>query len=355
MKKNAILYVALMIAMAGFSCKKNNEGPVDTGFLHGAFITNEGLYDQNNGSVSYLDLDSSYIINNIFQAVNGYAPGDVIQSFGVSGNKGLIVANHSAKVEIVDLQDFTLLGTITGADYPRYVLGLSDTKAYLTDGAFQGQVYVLDLTSQSIVNQIPVGKGPENLVLNEQMVYVANSGGWDYDNSVSVIDPSSDQVVNTIPVGDNPTDLVVDANHDVWVLCKGKVVYDQNWNVTEETASKLALISRTGQTVTRSFPIGQTGDYFNPIRLAISGDGTTLYWVEHDGVYKMQITDSNPPQTPFIHRSFYGLDVDPATGLLYTLDARGFSGQGTLLRYTPDGTLVDSVTVGIAPNGVFFN
>lgn len=337
------------------ACKKGNNGPQDTGYLHGAFVTNEGQYGNNNGSVSYIDLDSSYIVNNIFQAVNGYGPGDIVQSFGIAGNFGLIVVNHSAKVEIVDLNDFTHLGTITGADYPRYVLGLTDTKAYLTDGAYQGYVYVLDLTSQSIVNQIPVGKGPENLVRNEDMVYVANSGGWDYDNSISVIDPEKDVVLNSIPVGDNPTDLVVDVNHDVWVLCKGKVVYDQNWNVVEETESKLAKVSRTGQAVAHSFPIGQTGDGFQPVRLAINDDGTILYWVEHDGIYRMLITDANPPQSPFIHRTFYGLDVDPDTGILYALDAKDFSSQGMLFRYYPDGTVADSVSVGIAPNGVFFN
>jgi len=355
MKKFKLFSVILLLAATAISCNKKNEGPADTGFLHGAFITNEGAFNQNNGSISYIDLDSSYIVNNIFQAINGYGPGDIVQSFGVAGNKGLIVVNHSAKVEVVDLQDFISLGTITGADYPRYILGLSDTKAYLTDGAFQGYVYVLDLTNLSIVNQITVGKGPENMVQDQNMVYVANSGGWDYDQTISVINTETDQLINTITVGDNPTDLVVDMNHDIWVLCKGKVVYDQNWTVTEETDSRLEKISRTGQSVEHSWVIGQTGDSFNPIRLAINGDGTILYYVEHDGIYRMLISDNAAPQTPFIHRSFYGLDIDPSTGIIYALDAKGFTGQGTLFRYYPDGTLADSVDVGIAPNGVFFN
>ena len=236
MIKQLLLTFGLATIIA--SCNKTEDKPVDTGFLHGVYIVNEGGYSNNNGSITYIDKASSLIYYNLFKQVNGRGPGDVIQSFAISNDMGFIVANNSQKVEVVDLETFASIGTITGVDYPRYFLGISNTKGYVTDGAFQGNVLVIDLESFQISSQITVGNGPENIIMTGDMVFVANSGGWASDSTVSVISTQVDQVVKTILVGDNPTDLVEDVNGDVWVLCKGKVTYDQNWNIISETASR---------------------------------------------------------------------------------------------------------------------
>ncbi len=356
MKRNLLILLTFISIITMFiSCNKTKTEPEDTGFLYGAYVVNEGSFNNNNGSISYIDLDSSYIINNIFSSVNRRELGDIVQSFCVAGDKGLIVVNHSAKVEVVDMKTFVSLGTITGCDYPRYALGAGNNEVFLTNGSFAGKVYVLDLSSLSITDSITVGYGPETMVLTSDNLYVANSGGWSHDSTVSVIDLITRKVVKNIITGDNPVDMDKDANGDIWVLCKGNVVYDQNWVPLSETDSKLEKISTNSQEVAKSFIIGQKGDYFNPIRLAIGDHGRTLYFVEHDGIYNMSIDAQDVPATPLIPGKFYGLDIDPATGILYALDAKGFSSSGLLMRYTPDGSLMDSVQTGIAPNGVYFN
>ncbi len=357
MKRN--LFQLILISLAGSlfftSCMKTPTPPEDTGFLHGAYIVNEGAYNHNNGSVSYLDLDSSYIINNLFLGVNGRPLGDVVQSFTVAGDKGLIVVNHSAKVEVIDLKTFVSLGTITGCDYPRYALYLGNDKAYLTNGAFAGKVYVLDLQNLTITDSITVGNGPETMLRTEDFVYVANSGGWSVDSTVSVIDVTKNEVVKTIPTGDNPVAMTLDHNGNIWVLCKGKVVYDQNWNVVAETDSKLERISPSSQAVEESYVIGQKGDYFSPVRLTADNTGEVIYFIEHDGIYAMDAGAGEIPATPLVTGSFYGLGTDPLHGLLYALEAGDFTGPGLLKRYQPDGSLMDTVSVGIAPNGIVFN
>ncbi|MDX2444905.1 MAG: hypothetical protein QNK30_14005 [Bacteroidales bacterium] len=349
-----LLFLSFVIIFSA-SCNKEESKPLDTGFLHGVFVVNEGGYASNNGSITYIDTDSSLIYYNLFEQVNNRSTGDVIQSFTVFEDMGFIVANNSQKVEVVDLETFASIGTVLGADYPRYFLGISNNKGYLSDGAFNGNILVIDLTTFMISGQIVVGNGPENMVQSGDLVFVANSGGWTSDSTVSVINSLDDLVVKTLKVGDNPTDMVVDANGKVWVLCKGKVSYDQNWNVIGETSSRLMQINPNDYSITKDFEIGIKGDFFNPVRIAISKDGNTIYYVEAEGIYKHTVSDANTSNQVYIKGSFYGLDLDPKEGIIYALKANGFDADGYLYRYEESGTLVDSIKVGIGPNGANFN
>ncbi len=349
-----MMAAALISSLPFFSCNKQNE-PLKTGFLNGIYVVNEGGYNNSNASITYYDRDSAQVHKQLFAKANGRDLGDVAQSFAVAGDLGLIVVNNSQKVEVVDLETFISVGTITGMDYPRYALQVTADKAYITDGNYAGNVYVVNLNTLEIDGEIPVGKGPENIVRAADLIYVANSGGWDSDSTVSVIDPQGDVVVKTITVGDHPTDLAVDADLNVWVLCKGKVLYDNNWNVIGETDSRLVKINTIDFSSDKIFIVGVTGDFFNPVRLTAGKDGTYLFYAEAGGIYKMGINDTSTPGQAFIPGSFYGLEVDPDTGNVLALKANGFDAGGRAYIYTFEGRLVDSLDVGIAPNGAAFN
>ncbi len=355
MKTAWTLCIFFLIAVFISSCSKEEDGPKDTGFLHGLYIVNEGNFLSNNGSISYYNPDSAKVVNKLFQTINHRVLGDVVQSFGVADDKGFIVVNNSQKVEVVDMETFISIGTIIDTDYPRYFLRISESKGYLTNGALAGVIMVIDLKNLSITKEISVGNGPENLVRWGEKVFVANSGGWGYDNEISVVDIEADVVIDSVVVGDNPTDLAADKNGDIWVLCKGNVVYDQYWNIIDETDSEIYVIDNDDLSIVKSFVVGQTGDYFNPVRLACSHDGNTIYYLESDGIYSMGITDASPPATPLIRRSFYGIDVDQNNGTVYGLSTNNFTTDGYMFRYTPAGVLIDSLKAGIGPNGVVTN
>jgi len=352
---NPFILILVALTLSFSACHKTKTQPDDHDYLHGIYVINEGEFQKNNGSVSFIKKGASEVQRHIFLNANGRSPGDIIQSMGILDDQGFIVANNSEKVEIIDLNSFTVIDTIMGADYPRHFLPIDANKGYLTNGAFAGNVYVIDLSSNLIINSIDVGNGPENMVRTGNRVWVANSGGWVNDSTLTIIDAQNDKVEKTIKVGDNPTDLVVDRNGDIWVLCKGKMMYDQNWNLVAETDSRLVKIDGNSLSVSKSFIIGEQGDYFSPIRLAIGFKGEMLYYAEVDGVYKMNINDSSPPLEVYIGGQFYGLDVDPDQGTLYALDAKNFSGAGKAYRYSTSGSLIDSLEVGVAPNGVVFN
>ena len=355
MKTAIEFFIIFALFICLISCSEEENKPTDTGFLHGLYIVNEGSFNNNNGSISYYHPDSGKLVNKLFQTINQRLLGDVVQSFGVADDKGFIVVNNSQKVEVVDMETFLSIGTITGTDYPRYFLKVTDSKGYLTNGSFDGDVFVIDLNSLSIIKEIAVGKGPENLIRCGNQVFVANSGGWTNDNIVSVIDVDSDFVTDSIEVGDNPVDLVTDNNGDLWILCKGKVVYDQNWAIIDETDSEIYVVDSYNLSVKNSFVVGQTGDFFNPTCMASSPDGTVIYYMEVDGIYKMNVSETTPPQSPFINRTFYGLDIDRNNGTIYGLSANNFTANGYMFRYSAAGILIDSLNLGIGPNGVVTN
>lgn len=355
MRKQIGMILAFGLLIFSSSCKKDDDKPVDTGFLHGIFIVNEGGFTKNNGSITYYDEIAGFIYPSLFYQVNGRGPGDVIQSFSIAGDLGFIVANNSGRVEVVEMKTFESAGTIIDVDYPRYVIGVTDKKAYLTSGNFGGFVQVINLETLEVDSKIAVGAGPENLILADQKVFVANSGGWTVDSTISIIDPENDVVTDTILVGDNPTDLVKDANGNIWVLCKGKVIYDQNWNVIDETDSRLVQLKVADLSIVKNFVIGNKGDFFSPIHLAVSKDGKSVLYAEADGIYKVDIDASSPPLQPIITGSFYGLDVNPESGDIYALKANGFDANGAAYMYDGEGRIVDSLQTGIAPNSTVFN
>ena len=60
------------------------------------------------------------------------------------------------------------------------------------------------------------------------------------------------------------------------------------------------------------------------------------------------------PLNASINREFYGLGIDPKSGIIYGGYAPGFTVKGYVYRYTPSLDLVDSLKAGIAPNGFCF-
>lgn len=346
-----LVFGSVMLA----SCGKQDPVITDTGFLHGAFISNEGSYNNSNGSISYFDVDSSKMINHVFEAVNGRPLGDVVQSFAVAGEKGFIIVTNSQKVEVVDLKTFTSLGSIDSLEFPRSFLAVDSKKGYLTDGNTNGHVYVVDLETLKITDTIPCGSGSGKMVQYKNRVIVANAGGWGNDSTLSIIDSGIDKVIHTWTVGMNPTDLLLDKNDNLWVLCIGKVVWNPDWTIGTETPSTLVALDPQSGSVLESQNIGAVGDFYWPLRFGTNKNKDRIFYLESGGIYSRSITNGSEAGDPFIRGNFYGFGNDPSTDQIYALFAPSFTTSGWMFRYLPDGVKLDSLEVGIGPCQIVFN
>jgi len=352
MKLISVSAVILTAALFVSSCTKSEDNELAR-FTNGVFITNEGGFNSNNGTISFYNPSSGKIQNDIFRTANSRELGDVVQSMAIGNKKGYVVVNNSAKVEAVDMETFRSTGTIQ-AGFPRHFAVIDDSTGFLTNGTVPGEVLVVDLNSFIVRDTITVGAWPENLIMAGENMWVTN-GNYGYDSTVSIISTKSYEVIKTIVVGDGPVDLTKDANGDIWVLCQGKVVYDADFTtILSETDSRLVKVGGNDFKVKASIATGKTGDGFNPVHLAVNADGTILYVVESDGIYVMDITENKMPAEPLISGSFNGVEINPHNGNIYCMKSTGYNSAGTLQIYTPDGSMINEVTAGVAPNGAVF-
>jgi YVTN family beta-propeller protein len=336
------------------SCKKDEKEEVvetPTVTAEGIYVLNEGNFLANNASISYINSNNELSVDPFFDK-NGVALGDVLQSFVAYDGKGFAVLNNSGKVEVFSLSDFSSVGTISAVSYPRYIVNGGNGKLYLSSGSMAGQVLVIDPSTLIVENTITVGNGPERMLVRNGKLFVCNSGGFAQDNTVSVIDLATNTVTNTITVGDRPIDIDVDAAGNIWVMCQGKTVYNEDYTeIIEETQGRLVRINATTLAVTGNETVGTVGQH--PSILEISADGSTLFYV-NGNVYAFSTTTADLPGTVWMSGNVGSLDIR-SNGEVWTSSVSNYIDPSIVSRYSNTGELLNQFTVGMGTNGVVFN
>ncbi|HEY0976018.1 MAG TPA: DUF5074 domain-containing protein [Flavobacteriales bacterium] len=334
------LLVGMMVLSA---CRKDapqepSNTPITVG-EGGVYVINEGNFGWGNAGVSYFDIASGNVVEDLYAPANGTSLGDVCQSMRIFNGKGYLVVNNSNKVVVVDPDLFTVTATITGFASPRYLLPVSNAKAYVTDlGA--DAIAVVDLSNNTITGSIACPGSTEELVLAYGRAFVT-----DPDRAyLYVIATATDEMVDSIPVSRGGNSIQEDANGKLWVACSGG----------SGTPPALYRIDPITLAVETMLPFPQATD--SPWRLAMNGTRDVLYFL-NDAVFRMAITDDALPTAPFIptnDRNFYGLGVEPRTGMVHVADAIDYVQRGRVFRYAPDGSSVGSYTAGIIPGSFCF-
>lgn len=356
MKNKHIFFTLLLFSSIVLSgCEDEDPVPVPLpDNLNGVFVVNEGAFLQGNGSITFISSDSASITPDIYSAVNNVPLGDVVQSMQLFRSKGYIAVNNSQKLVVVDMVDFKRQATITVGS-PRYFTGITGTKGYVSDWS-DSTVKIIDLQSNVITGSIKCGNGPDQMIQSDEELFVCNSGGFGTDSTITVVNIPGDSVFTTFTVGVNPNSIVKDAGNRIWILCSGTLGPDFIPNTADDIGGKLVQIDQINFTVLKSFSFAQ-GEH--PVKMQIDGSGHYLYYLlgssNYTGVVcRMNIGDNSLPPAPLINREFYGLGIHPGTDQIYG-GVPSFSLDSYVLRYTNTGSLVDSVNVGIGPNGFAFN
>jgi YVTN family beta-propeller protein len=343
------LFLFLVITITVFTaCEEENPAPeILSNFTNGVFIVNEGT--QNNGSLSFYSKDSMVMTNNIFSSLTEKNLGSFFQSMTIIGSKAYLVVNGSQKIEVLDLKNKTLSNTIIGLSYPRYLIAVDENRAYISNGNgfSQDYIYILNTTTDEIIDSIAISTGPETFLKNGDDIYVACKGGYLNDNRVFIIDTKTNAITDTIVVGDVPADFAVDAHGDIWVLANGRTLYDENWAPVGSVAGKLVKIDPVTKTITKTidFPAPIAG--FGSNNLAISADGLTLY-INNASVEAYNI-ETDTKLTLIENTNWYGIDVDPESGKIW-----GTSFSGKVYIYNTSGDREEEFTAGSGANACIF-
>ena len=354
--KKSFLFLALVCSLLFLSCnKKKNEEPEVFSVGKGLFVLNEGNYTNSTASLSFYDFNKNATENNLFFRVNDAPLGDVAQSLMLLNDNLYIVVNNSKDIYKVDAKTIKFKTQLKGFSSPRYIMSVSDGKAYVTDISVAG-IWVINPNNMTHTKFIETGKSTEMMVRVGDEVFVSN---WSKqyvnmpNNTIQVIDCVNDMMVDEIEVAQEPKAMVVDKNGNIWVMCNG------GWDITAFQDPALICFDPATRQIVKRFDFTPGVD--SPDGLAIDGAGENIFFMNGGygslNVYKMSVDATQVPETPFITSEgkwFYSLTVNPQNGDVYVTETKPIS-NGSLLRYSSDGNLLTTSSVGIFPSYMLFN
>ena len=312
----------------------------------GLFITNEGMFQYGNATLSYYDPETKSVENEVFYRANAMKLGDVAQSMTIRDGVGWIVVNNSHVIFAIDINTFKEVGRITNLASPRYIHFVSDEKAYVTQ-IWDNHIFIVNPKRYEITGYIECPNMAMESGSTEQMVQYGKYvfvNCWSYQNRILKIDTATDQVVDELIVGIQPTSLVMDKNYKLWTITDGG--YEES-PYGYETPS-LYRIDAARFEIEKQFRF-KPGD--SPSEVQINGEGDKLFWINKD-IWSMDVEADRVPVRPFLKyrdTKYYGLTVNPRNGDVYVADAIDYQQQGVIYRYTADGEPVDEFYVGVTP------
>lgn len=369
MKNYRYLITVLALAIGFTACKKEEpklpdsyekivvaERPNDV--FGGVYVLNEGPMGQNKSSLDFLCFQKGVYIHDIYADRNPYQVkelGDVGNDLLVYGSKLYIVLNQSHKVEVVNAYGATRIGKV---DIPngRYAMGngkyvyiSSYSQAEMGKKEALGKIYRIDTASLQISGEIEVGYQPEQMVIRDGKLYVANSGGYmtpNYDKTVSVINLATFKEEKKIDVAVNLDKMLLDGANNIWISSRG--------NYADISSSLYVL---TPQEEVIPVPVGCSnmaiyGNKLYYISSVWNNEAKAMtyqYGVINTQTRQKEAENFIPAEYIAKIKAPYGLAIHPKTGDIYVTDADNFVAQGKLYTFSQKGELLWEVTAGFVP------
>lgn len=335
------------------SCEKDDETDAPVVVTDNRiFIVNEGPFQNGSGSLSVFYRNNEELYNNVFESVNGFAPGNLVQSVSVHEDKVYIVVNNAGKIEVAGINDLVSTGSIEGINNPRYFLGIDMGKAYVS--SWDNKVYVLDLTTNTVVSEIPTATGPEKMMKVGDEVWVLNQGGFSYDSTITIINSLNDAVLENVVVGHKPSGIVTDRDGMVWVMCSGN-----GWNGfpgSDDTEGKLVCLDPDDHSIVKTLVFPATD--MHPEKLAIDHSGDVMFYNYPGGLLSQDVGEATL-QMDTVYTSttmFYALGYDPVSKYVFVSDPLDYTQRGKVYRIDPtSGELRGAFEAGVIPGEFYFN
>ncbi len=338
----------------------------DAGVVKGFFLLNEGNMGSNKASLDFFNYETGRYMRNIYPTRNPDVVkelGDVGNDIAIYGDKLYAVINCSHYVEVMDVRTAKHVGSIDILNC-RYIV-FHDGKAYVSSyagpvqidpNARPGKVVEIDTVSLQITREVVVGYQPEEMVITDGQLYVANSGGYrypDYDTTVSVIDLETFTVTDTIEVAINLHRMVMDRYGRIYVSSRGDY-YDIGADVYVIDTRTNQVINRLGVAASEMCVSGDS-IYMTGVEWSyVTNSNTvtyTLYDVKRNEIVSHNfITDGTDERIQIP----YGIAVNPDTKDILVCDAKDYVTPGTLFCFSADGCLKWEVTTGDIPAHIAF-
>lgn len=353
--KLRLVFSCLISSLLIFSCKP--DPPVEPAgeYESGLFITNEGVFNQTSGTISYYNPETDSSQQEIFRLKNNRDLGNVVQSMTFINDLAYIVVNNANKIEIADANDFEELGQILNLEQPRYCLAIDTNRAYVSqwgNDLLTGSIAVLDLNTKTRIQTIEgLGKGPERMLYHNNKLYVTLVGGLETDNKIIIINTTTNQIEDSILVADAPNSLQLAADGTIWLACNGKAVYSvfPNIDTAASTYGALIQIDPTNNTILHRIDLQKGKGATDLVR---NEQGTSLYFAYDNKVYQLN-PQSKQFQELFLG-NYYGMAYSFEENYIYVSEYAGIEPAWIYRHRAIDGVRIDSFKAGVFANNIYF-
>ena len=320
--------------------------PIENGNKKGWLILNEGLFQQNNSTLGFYNSISNEYIFDFFKEISGRPLGDTGNDMQAYGNKIYIVVNVSSSIEVLNRKTGEFIAQIPmlangQAKQPRYIT-FSGSKAFVS--CFDGFVDVIDTVTLTVTKRIAVGNNPEQLVVSNDRLFVANSGGLnapDLDSTVSIISLQTEMEEQKITVGKNPGVIKKSSNGNLVVLARG------DYNKTKPKVVKINL-SNFQTSIVPLENVYSMEIMENRLIFAEQGSKELKLWnLDQNLVESSNYIDISALTT------LYSIQYDKQREVLYLFDSRGYVNTGKVYQYSESGGLQRIINTGIIPTKIY--
>lgn len=342
-------------------------------------LLNEGNWQADNGRISYFE-DGKVVSNQWFRENNGYklgdTPNDIIQ---INDNLIAIAINWSNIVQFIKPNGEAVAAT---EDVPNNRKLASDGHyVYISSyghecGTVNGMKYFekgyvakIDINTFKVVAATEVGYEPEGIAYYKGYLFVANTGGYafqephEYETTVSILDAETMKLVRNVDtrqinlygkMSQSGRYLCINSPGDYYDIPAAAIVFDCDKALqgSDDCFVTLPYAATYNCTTTdgRFYAIGSRYSYY-------TGEYTFNYIViDPEAVMRTNgaegISEDMPGTVLADMKKIgmpYGVYINPYTGYIYATDAGEFVAAGALYQWSPEGKLLGKHKVYINP------
>lgn len=345
------LISSLLIAFLIIGCKKDDCNPpedLSSSLEKGFLVLNEGLFQQNNASLTFVREENQNIENQLFLSKNGRLLGDTGNDMKEYQNNIYIVVNASNTIEIVNKETLKSVAQISmqyqGNSISPRAIDFYNNTAFVC--GFDGYVYEVNLSSNQITSRFQVGLNPEDVLVVDNKLFISNSGGLNapnYDSTVFIYDILTAQITEK-NVGANPGKLIADKAGDVYVIKRGNYGSDPSTLVRLDAQNNYEPIA---------LDIPCTSMFLDDDILYL---GFYDFSASTSKVSTFDVSTENLVNASFLSSSdiitLYGVAIK--NNVVYCMDARGFTNTGVIRKFNANGNNIGEYEVGLNPNNILF-
>ena len=367
--KRLFLMVAFAIALAATTYAQEK-----------IILLNEGNWQMDNGRMTYFE-NGKIVSNSWFRDVNnmklGDTPNDIIQ---INDRLIAIAINWSNIIQFITPEGKAVAATEDVPNNRR--LATDGTYVYVTSYGHEcmtergmmtftkGFVAKIDTRTFKVVDAVEVGYEPEGIAYYKGFLFVANTGGYafqeahDYEKTVSVINAETMEKVRDIDTGQinlygemsqSGRYLCVNSPGDYYEVPAAAIIIDCEAALSGSSHTFTRLdYAATYSTVTSDGKFLAVGSRFSYITYEYLFNCITIDPALAFESYGSQGVTETLPGTMASDigkmQSPYGLYVNPYTGYMYATDAGSYAAGGELYQWSPSGQLLGHYGVYINPS-----